>query len=93
MPRLIAGLRQIGVLETTDGSDPCSLSRLPFIEVLTANIRAIDDLIAITDDTEDLHAHGGLDHRCKAAGNRTELEPDISDILALNQAQRYRIEA
>ena len=44
---LVTSLRQIAILEAEDGSDPVSSCRLPLIEILSTNISAIDNLIAI----------------------------------------------
>ena len=80
-------------MESPDNSGPSCLGCLPFIEVLTTHISAVDDLVSIGYGSQNLHTHGGLHYRSKSTGNSTKLKADIGDKLALRQAKGIGIEA
>lgn len=80
-------------MESPNNSGPSCLGCLPFIEVLTTHISAVDDLVSVGYGSQNLHTHSGLHYRSKSTGNSTKLKADIGDKLALRQAKGFGIEA
>lgn len=86
---LVAGLGQrSGIFKAVHRGYPNGVRRLPLVEVLAADIGAVDDLVVVAHVAVHLHLQRRLHGRRKPARDSAELIAEISDIFTLSKAER-----